>query len=44
MFPDDINRCGSIKSNIQAAPLPRLQFTSVRHATLVFDRSKFELL
>jgi hypothetical protein len=44
MFADDINRCGPIKSNMQAAAVPRLQFASVRDATSVFDRSKFELL
>jgi hypothetical protein len=44
MFPDDINRCGPIKSNMQAPAVPRLQFASVRGATSVFDRSKFELL
>jgi hypothetical protein len=44
MFPDGINRCGPIKSNMQAAAVPRLQFARVRGATSVFDRSKFELL
>jgi hypothetical protein len=44
MLPDDINRRWRFKSNTQAARGARLQFASVRRATSVFDRSKFELI